>query len=437
LITEKRVYFSKLLIPIFDPVSGGDTEDITFFVETYTNFGMTEKAASSVDSSSASSSSSSDDENDGTTRLFVGNLVPALSDILLRASLSKFGTVSSIERNTERKFAHVSFSTTKPEDLKRCISTLNGTRWMGTVVRVEVATEHFMARLKREWSAEANGIPDEAEAEEEVEELPTSFSWKGKHTIFEPDQFDTSNRRPATDADSDDTDSDADIEAETVSKPSNIDPAAAELFGLEVVISEGEDEPTPTCKKRKPSKPSNIDTAAAELFGLDWEPERAQKPAEVEMEMEIVAAPKAAARVKPSKEASKADLETVTAIGNDPSKIDLSSEHERQRNIIAQLFGGNNAIANRFSAANRCKSKSLYLRFENINNSTKKNDVAPQNGNKNKKNKSLKNTTSPLGVPIRPFSFHSANGSTNTNLTGSRKGLYKQISKERIRPKVQ
>lgn len=93
----------------------------------------------------------------GVPRLFVGNLVSSIGDDALRRTLSRYGTVRSIERHPD--YAHVSILPKDDSALDKCVAALHRTKWQGTELRVERAREHWADKLRREWDDEKAGGP--------------------------------------------------------------------------------------------------------------------------------------------------------------------------------------------------------------------------------------------------------------------------------------
>ncbi|XP_060062959.1 nucleolar protein 8-like [Ylistrum balloti] len=90
-------------------------------------------------------------------RLFVGGLFNNITDSELRDRFSKFGNVDSIEIKTkknsnglpEKTFAYLDVNITD-ENLKKCLSVLNKSRWKGNELKIQHAKADFMKRLKEE-----------------------------------------------------------------------------------------------------------------------------------------------------------------------------------------------------------------------------------------------------------------------------------------------
>ncbi len=288
-------------------------------------------------------------------RLFIGNLVKNISDDALIASLSKFGTVSRFTRNQDRNFAHLDLVSEDEKSLEKCISVLNQTRWMGTVLRVETAKEHYTDRLKREWSEELDVLPTSSGTLEPVRldnrNLKCSFSWTGKRITFVDDncaygvsQRKTEIREEIADAN----------ENEFIVSSSLPDTGKAavtlELFGPQ--------------SSSNPAASNVMETrgevATVDLFGLNYECDEQEPRIETQPSEKH-------SQSKCSEESSRADRDAMNEIGNDPSKIDVSEEHDRARAIMAEMFG-NNCQSNEVSksATILFKRKSYYAQFMSL-----------------------------------------------------------------------
>ncbi|XP_033746768.1 nucleolar protein 8-like isoform X2 [Pecten maximus] len=92
-----------------------------------------------------------------TKRLFVGGLYNNIAESELRDRFSKFGDVDNIEIKTkknsdgvpEKTFAYLDVNITE-ENLKKCFSVLNRSRWKGSELKIQHAKADFMQRLKEE-----------------------------------------------------------------------------------------------------------------------------------------------------------------------------------------------------------------------------------------------------------------------------------------------
>lgn len=95
-------------------------------------------------------------------RLYLGGLALACTDDAderlldeLRERFARLGVaLVAVEPCDQRKHEGVAFAEARAvseRDFARCFSVLNGTRWRGRVLRVEVVKrEHYMRRLRRE-----------------------------------------------------------------------------------------------------------------------------------------------------------------------------------------------------------------------------------------------------------------------------------------------
>ena len=75
-------------------------------------------------------------------------------------------------------FGYVTIHVDEEKTLSRCLKVYNGTKWKGNVLRVEIAKEHYMDKMRREWDMERQQIEqleeDILEVEEREEEVEDS-----------------------------------------------------------------------------------------------------------------------------------------------------------------------------------------------------------------------------------------------------------------------
>ncbi|THU80943.1 hypothetical protein K435DRAFT_785238 [Dendrothele bispora CBS 962.96] len=91
-----------------------------------------------------------------TKRLHISGLTPALTSADISTRLSTFGTVKSLDGfgkldgvGQPRKFGYVTLETT-PQALKKCLTTLSGSTWKGTRLRIGEAKPDYADRLRKE-----------------------------------------------------------------------------------------------------------------------------------------------------------------------------------------------------------------------------------------------------------------------------------------------
>uniref|UniRef100_A0A8C5PJD1 Nucleolar protein 8 n=1 Tax=Leptobrachium leishanense TaxID=445787 RepID=A0A8C5PJD1_9ANUR len=93
-------------------------------------------------------------------RLYIGGIGPSVTDIELTERFGKFGKVDGVEiisRKDEhgtplKTFAYLNINVSDV-NLKKCISTLNKTKWKGGLLQIEMAKESFLHRLSQERQA--------------------------------------------------------------------------------------------------------------------------------------------------------------------------------------------------------------------------------------------------------------------------------------------
>lgn len=248
-------------------------------------------------------------------RLFIGNLVPPITDAALTASLSKFGDVRTIERNQDRCFAHVSLQPREQNDITKCISILNQTRWCGTVLRVEVASEHYLTRLEREWKY--TPVTSKPVPVDDVDSGPPSFTWKGKRVVFRDDAPNIVEKAPQHDHNTMMT-------TRTVPKGSSRFEATLDLFGIG---GNDDDQVQSTHVESKPHEPA----------------EKKARKSDAEISAKL-----------------RADKEAMMEIGDDVSKIDVEAERNRALNVLMQVLSKR---ADQNVATETCSLEESFVRF--------------------------------------------------------------------------
>ncbi|XP_002967525.2 nucleolar protein 8 [Selaginella moellendorffii] len=88
-------------------------------------------------------------------RLFVGGLGASVAAQDLERAFGSLGAVRAVEmiRSGDRDFAYIDFVASSPAALRKVFSTYKGCKWKGGCLRVELAKEHYLQRLEREWAA--------------------------------------------------------------------------------------------------------------------------------------------------------------------------------------------------------------------------------------------------------------------------------------------
>lgn len=290
------------------------------------------------------------------TRLFIGNLLPAISNSALKAALSKFGVVKNLTRNADRNFAHASLCPSDDKAVDKCLSVLNQTRWFGTVLRVEIATENFQSRLQREWGEQeeverVSKLAALAARREKLSEwkasksdIPDRFSWKGKRTTFYVSVKDTGGDNETANLIEEDRD------LPTAAGKANRSGKVQKVNAPEVSKSSEATRPV--------SKPV---AATLDLFGLNV----AEEEPVVEIEIER---PSPAKRVRGNDALSSAkERSLMEAIEDDPTKMDVPAEKDLARAIVEKMFsfaGGGRGKANHLEeAVQRHRRKALYRKL--------------------------------------------------------------------------
>lgn len=233
------------------------------------------------------------------TRLFVGNLVSSISNEAITRLVGKFGTVSAFERDEKRGFAHLSLH----GSVDQCLSTLNQTRWMGTVLRVEKATEHFLDRLQSEWAlldVAQQTIANELIAENVM--LPV-VTWTGKRTLFD-----------------------------------GVDDAVSKIAANVRNVCAVSNETVSNRRSNQAMQPTRSARSGVtmDLFGLaqvqDTEPRST-------FGSQLILLGDSNSKKGSSIMPFVDDTTAMTAIGNDPTKIDVGAEHLRAAGVIDMVLG--------------------------------------------------------------------------------------------------
>ncbi|BBN09366.1 nucleolar protein 8 [Marchantia polymorpha subsp. ruderalis] len=117
-------------------------------------------------------------EEVGKIRLFVGGLASGVSAVDLKERFAPLGTVLSVaipsaKYGSHRGFAYVDFLPSSEASLKKLISSYNGCKWRGGLLRIEQAKQHYVDKLQKEWTAEAEALAaEEAERNRKDEDVP-------------------------------------------------------------------------------------------------------------------------------------------------------------------------------------------------------------------------------------------------------------------------
>ena len=137
-------------------------------------------------------------QNMAGTRMFVRGIGEDEKECDLERLFTKLKGVSRVSdceimRDTStglcRGFGYVTIYVEDEKTLNRCLKVYNGTKWKGNVLRVEIAKEHYMKKLKREWELErqeierSKNILDQAELVErhEKDAPSTLYICKKRH----------------------------------------------------------------------------------------------------------------------------------------------------------------------------------------------------------------------------------------------------------------
>lgn len=104
------------------------------------------------------------------SRIFVGGLGRTVTASDLEKTFSSLGCVRGVEiiRTNGRSFAYMDFEPASQKAFDKLFSLYNGCIWKGGRLRLEKAKEHYLARLRREWAADAEfgkGTPSKIDSD--------------------------------------------------------------------------------------------------------------------------------------------------------------------------------------------------------------------------------------------------------------------------------
>ncbi|KAK1323758.1 hypothetical protein QJS10_CPA02g01623 [Acorus calamus] len=88
------------------------------------------------------------------TRIYIGGLGASVTEGDIRKTFSALGQVRSVDfvRTNSRNFAYIDFDPSSPKSLSKLFASYNGCIWKGGCLRLEKAKEHYLDRLRREWT---------------------------------------------------------------------------------------------------------------------------------------------------------------------------------------------------------------------------------------------------------------------------------------------
>ncbi|KAL5726041.1 hypothetical protein ACHQM5_009112 [Ranunculus cassubicifolius] len=127
-------------------------------------------------------------------RIFVGGLGDKVTEDDLRKTFSSLGTIKAVDFVTTNghSFAYIDFQPSSTKSLPKLFSSYNGCVWKGGRLRLEIAKEHYMVRLKREWEEDAelaNKTTEETEDGLEAAEESKDIFKKSKLLTLENKQL--------------------------------------------------------------------------------------------------------------------------------------------------------------------------------------------------------------------------------------------------------
>lgn len=125
------------------------------------------------------------------TRIHVGGLGYNVTEDDLRKTFSALGNVESAEivRTKGRSFAYLDFLPSSQKSLVKLFSTYNGCMWKGGRLRLEKAKEHYLIRLRREWTEDVELASNPPSYKVDVSENTSSFEKPKKLSASEKKQL--------------------------------------------------------------------------------------------------------------------------------------------------------------------------------------------------------------------------------------------------------
>lgn len=277
-------------------------------------------------------------------RLFVGNLVPSISDIALLRLFSRFGDTSDLQRNIDEGYAHLSIKLNghnASNDTERVVTSLNRTTWCGTTLRVERAQEHFLHRLRREWEEERNNCADQdVEKQQPSADHFTNYK-KGKHTKFSFPDVEIEEPALGNEIYNESDATGEENSSEEGSAPSEPEPNAGAANAPRGPI---------------PVKSARLDSTLA-LFGLSSTAvERSQRTTQGTIDSKRDRPTREQSPPKRPRISKKSNDERTDEANDDPSVVDIDAEKDKQRMILQKLFPESQATLNVAS----CRRLGLY-----------------------------------------------------------------------------
>ncbi|KAK8954782.1 hypothetical protein KSP39_PZI001717 [Platanthera zijinensis] len=111
-------------------------------------------------------------------RIFIGGVGAGVTDADVDKTFSPLGRVHSVEivRSNGRNFAFMDFEPSSVKSMANLFSTYNGCTWKGGKLKLEIAKEHYLTRLKREWVEDAKPASAPPATEGNLKVLGSQFS---------------------------------------------------------------------------------------------------------------------------------------------------------------------------------------------------------------------------------------------------------------------
>merc|ERR1712176_1548991 len=98
-------------------------------------------------------------KEEGTYRIFIGGLSPDVKENDIKEKFKSFGKASDVylvkkkDKSGEvlKTFGYLNLETSE-QRLNKCFTVFGGTKWKGHCLKVQLAKDDFMKRLRKEWA---------------------------------------------------------------------------------------------------------------------------------------------------------------------------------------------------------------------------------------------------------------------------------------------
>ncbi|CAD7087358.1 unnamed protein product [Hermetia illucens] len=216
-------------------------------------------------------------EDNPSKRIFVGNLPNSVNEDVLRKEFSAYGRVEKVDLkvkgigDAQTQFAFITLVDTSDHDVNKCVKRFSREPFHGEYLKVEVARESFLERLKREREA-----AQKHNNQEQAEPVPVKESPK-KTNLPKLKQDKPSKKESSSESSSSSSESESESNDGTTSKPTQGKPT-------QPAISDEEENDAFIAKKNAYSSVLNgkikIDPVAAEPIHVISKKNKVQKQLE-------------------------------------------------------------------------------------------------------------------------------------------------------------